>query len=63
MPDGLYNVLQFFANNGIKATIILNQPTGRISIRSDQIIVLVFAALFGYSSTYKFIANTTHTAH
>ena len=65
MPDGLYNVShiqQFFTNNSIKATITLNQATGRISIRSDQNMFLAFSALLGFSSTYIFTANTTHTA-
>ena len=64
MPDGLYNVShiqQFFTNNSINATITLNQATGRISIRSDQNMFLAFSALLGFSNTYIFTANTTHT--
>ena len=38
----LSHVQQFFTNNGINATITLNQATDRITIRSDQNVFLVF---------------------
>ena len=58
----LSHVQQFFTNNGINATITLNQATDRISIRSDQNVFLVFPALIGFSSSYIITANTTHFA-